>query len=51
MDFLREVFTFLTDDGLVGRLTMSQQERWPKGGYTTSELEHSLLNVYGGWLF
>jgi len=32
----------LTDAGLVGRLTMSQQERWPKGGDTVSELEHKL---------
>lgn len=33
---------FLTDAGLVGRLTMSKQERWPKGGDTVSELEHML---------
>ncbi len=33
---------FLTDAGLVGRLTMSQQGRWPMNGETESELEHKL---------
>lgn len=33
---------FLTDAGLVGRLTMSEQKRWPKGGDTRSELQHKL---------
>lgn len=37
-----DTLAFLTDAGLVGRLTMSHQERWPKGGDTTSELEHKL---------
>ncbi|MCB8818022.1 nucleoside triphosphate pyrophosphohydrolase family protein [Desulfosporosinus shakirovi] len=37
-----DALAFLTDAGLVGRLTMSQQERWPKGGDTVSELEHKL---------
>ncbi|AFQ44836.1 MazG-like protein [Desulfosporosinus meridiei] len=37
-----DALAFLTDAGLVGRLTMSQQERWPKGGNTVSELEHKL---------
>lgn len=37
-----DALAFLTDAGLVGRLTMSQQERWPKGGDTLSELEHKL---------
>lgn len=37
-----DALAFLTDAGLVGRLTMSQQERWPKGGDTGSELEHKL---------
>ncbi|MFW2490298.1 MazG-like protein [Clostridium chromiireducens] len=37
-----DALAFLTDAGLVGRLTMSQQERWPKGGDTISELEHKL---------
>jgi hypothetical protein len=37
-----DALAFLTDAGLVGRLTMSQQERWPKGGDTASELEHKL---------
>ena len=32
---------FLTDAGLVGRHTMSQQERWP-GKNTNDELEHKL---------
>lgn len=38
----KDSLAFLTDAGLVGRLTMSQQERWPKGGDTVSELEHKL---------
>jgi NTP pyrophosphatase (non-canonical NTP hydrolase) len=37
-----DALAFLTDAGLVGRLTMSQQERWPKGGDTVFELEHKL---------
>jgi NTP pyrophosphatase (non-canonical NTP hydrolase) len=32
---------FLTDAGLVGRLTMSQQGRWPKSN-TIPDLEHKL---------
>ena len=37
-----DVLAFLTDAGLVGRLTMSQQGRWPISGDTVSELEHKL---------
>jgi NTP pyrophosphatase (non-canonical NTP hydrolase) len=37
-----DALAFLTDAGLVGRLTMSQQGRWPKDGETESELEHKL---------
>lgn len=37
-----DALAFLTDAGLVGRLTMSQQGRWPKSGETQSELEHKL---------
>lgn len=37
-----DALAFLTDAGLVGRLTMSQQGRWPKGGNTVPELEHKL---------
>lgn len=37
-----DALAFLTDAGLVGRLTMSQQGRWPNGGDTESELEHKL---------
>ena len=37
-----DALAFLTDAGLVGRLTMSQQERWPKDGDTEAELEHKL---------
>lgn len=37
-----DALAFLTDAGLVGRLTMSQQERWPQGGDTEYELEHKL---------
>jgi NTP pyrophosphatase (non-canonical NTP hydrolase) len=37
-----DALAFLTDAGLVGRLTMSQQGRWPTNGDTESELEHKL---------
>lgn len=37
-----DALAFLTDAGLVGRLTMSQQGRWPQGGEALSELEHKL---------
>jgi NTP pyrophosphatase (non-canonical NTP hydrolase) len=37
-----DVLAFLTDAGLVGRLTMSDQGRWPKGGDTRAELKHKL---------
>lgn len=37
-----DALAFLTDAGLVGRLTMSQQGRWLKGEQTTAELEHKL---------
>lgn len=37
-----DALAFLTDAGLVGRLTMSHQGRWPKDGETTPELEHKL---------
>ena len=37
-----DALAFLTDAGLVGRLTMSQQGRWPTNGDTVSELEHKL---------
>lgn len=37
-----DALAFLTDAGLVGRLTMSQQERWPKSGNNIAELEHKL---------
>lgn len=37
-----DALAFLTDAGLVGRLTMSQQGRWPKGGEVLPELEHKL---------
>lgn len=37
-----DALAFLTDAGLVGRLTMSQQGRWPKGEQTIAELEHKL---------
>ena len=32
----------LTDAGLVGRLTMSQQGRWPKADANNAELKHKL---------
>jgi len=37
-----DALAFLTDAGLVGRLTMSQQGRWPAGGNTDAELSHKL---------
>jgi len=37
-----DALAFLTDAGLVGRLTMSQQQRWPAGDATIPELEHKL---------
>jgi len=37
-----DALAFLTDAGLVGRLTMSQQGRWPTGDDTESELAHKL---------
>jgi hypothetical protein len=37
-----DALAFLTDAGLVGRLTMSQQGRWPTNGDPVSELEHKL---------
>ena len=36
-----DALAFLTDAGLVGRLTMSQQGRWPKAN-TEEELKHKL---------
>ena len=36
-----DALTFLTDAGLVGRYTMSQQGRWPKEN-TNPELKHKL---------
>jgi hypothetical protein len=37
-----DALAFLTDAGLVGRLTMSKQGRWLTDGETDSELEHKL---------
>jgi len=37
-----DALAFLTDAGLVGRLTMSQQGRWPAGKDSNKELEHKL---------
>lgn len=36
-----DALAFLTDAALVGRHTMSQQQRWPKAD-TATELEHKL---------
>ncbi|MFZ1498193.1 MAG: MazG-like protein [Saprospiraceae bacterium] len=36
-----DALAFLTDAGLVGRHTMSQQQRWPANN-TESQLEHKL---------
>jgi len=37
-----DALAFLTDAGLVGRLTMSQQGRWPTNEEAGPELEHKL---------
>ncbi|UPU37834.1 MazG-like protein [Geomonas paludis] len=37
-----DALAFLTDAGLVGRLTMSQQGRWPTDEESSAELEHKL---------
>jgi hypothetical protein len=37
-----DALAFLTDAGLVGRLTMAQQGRWPLENETAHELEHKL---------
>ncbi len=37
-----DALAFLTDAGLVGRLTMAQQGRWPNGSDPKSELEHKI---------
>jgi hypothetical protein len=44
-----DALAFLTDAGLVGRLTMAQQGHWPAGKESKAELEHKLgENVW--WL-
>jgi len=37
-----DALAFLTDAGLVGRLTMSQQGRWPTDEEPIPELEHKV---------
>lgn len=37
-----DALAFLTDAGLVGRLTMAHQERWPMGDRAGHDLEHKL---------
>lgn len=37
-----DALAFLTDAGLVGRLTMARQGRWPMEKETAHELEHKL---------
>jgi len=37
-----DALAFLTDAALVGRLTMSQQGRWPKADENNTELTHKL---------
>ncbi len=39
---IEDALAFLSDAGLVGRLTMSQQERWVSNKDVTPELEHKL---------
>lgn len=37
-----DALAFLTDAGLVGRLTMAQQGRWPVGDSNEADLEHKI---------
>jgi len=37
-----DALAFLTDAGLVGRLTMAQQSRWPAGKDSGEQLSHKL---------
>ena len=37
-----DALAYLTDAGLVGRLTMAQQGRWPVGESNEAELEHKI---------
>ena len=37
-----DALEFLTDAGLVGRLTMAQQGRWPVGDSNEAGLEHKI---------
>ena len=37
-----DALAFLTDAGLVGRLTMARENRWPLSGNTEEELKHKL---------
>ncbi len=37
-----DALAFLTDAGLVGRLTMAQQGRWPVGASDEAGLEHKI---------
>lgn len=37
-----DALAFLTDAGLVGRLTMAQQGRWPAGESNEAELEYKI---------
>jgi len=37
-----DALAFLTDAGLVGRLTMARAGRWPQEGGSTPDLEHKL---------
>ena len=37
-----DALAFLTDAGLVGRLTMAHEGRWPKGADSKAELAHKL---------
>ncbi len=37
-----DALAFLTDAGLVGRLIMAKENRWPMSGDTENELKHKL---------
>lgn len=44
-----DALAFLTDAGLVGRLTMARQGSWPQGENAVPELEHKLGECFW-WL-
>jgi NTP pyrophosphatase (non-canonical NTP hydrolase) len=44
-----DALAFLTDAALVGRLAMANQERWPAGADSETDLEHKIAESFW-WL-